>query len=130
MDRALALHTRMLETMGTMQGKMMKEQAGIQDLDAKVAYSLVRGVPESLGLAFEVVEENPASVRFKCPRCSVYEGWQMTGLDEQTRETMCRAGAIRFMDSVVKQLNPNLNYQLAKFRSSADDFCEEQIVLG
>jgi len=28
-----------------------------------------------------------------------------------------------------KQLNPNLSYQLMKFRSAPDDFCEEAIVL-
>jgi len=129
LERALALSTKMDETMGAMQGKMIKEQAGIEEVDAKAAYSLVKGVPESLGLAFEVLEESPTTVRFRCSQCSLYEGWQMAGLDDKTRETMCRTGSLRFMDAVVKQLSPRLSYQLSKYRSAPDDFCEEQIVL-
>jgi hypothetical protein len=34
------------------------------------------------------------------------------------------------MDTVIKQLNPNLGHQLRKSRSSADDFCEEAIAQG
>jgi len=130
LERALALNTKMLETMGAMQGKMVKQQARIEEADAKGAYSLAKGVPESLGLAFEVLEESPTTVRFRCPQCSFYEGCQMAGLNDKTREIMCRAGSLRFMDAIVKQLNPRLSYQLAKYRSAADDFCEEQIVLG
>jgi len=130
MERALALNTKMLETMGAMQGRMMKEQAGIEEVDAKAAYSLTKAVTESLGLLFEVLEESPTTVRMRCRRCSVYEGWQMAGLDDKTRETMCRAGSLRFMDAAVKQLDPKLTYQLLKYRSGPDDFCEEQIVLA
>jgi len=49
--------------------------------------------------------------------------------DNKTIEAGCKAGAITFMDSAAKQLNPNLSYRLAKFRSSADDCCEESLVL-
>lgn len=129
MERALALHTKMLETMGPLQGKAIKQQAGAGEIDAKAAYSLAKAVPESLGLVFEVVEESPTTVRWKCRRCSVYEGWQMAGLDAKTLETMCRTGSIRFMDSAVKELNPRLSYEIVKYRSAADDACEEQIVL-
>ena len=129
-ERALALWTKTSETIGAMQGKMMKEQAGIEEVDAKVAYSLTKAVPESLGLLFDVLEESSTTVRMRCRRCSVYEGWQMAGLDDKTRETMCRAGSLRFMDAAVKQLNPRLSYELRKYRSGPDDFCEEQIVLG
>lgn len=130
MERALALHSKTLETLGTVQGKMIKDQAGIGDVDARAAYSLVKGVPESFGIVLEVLEEGPATVRFRCRQCSAYEGWQMAGLDDKTRETMCRAGSLRLMDAAVKQLDPRLTYQLAKYRSRPDDFCEEQIVLA
>jgi len=130
MERALALHTKMVETMGPMQGAMMKEQAGIKDFDIKAAYSLVKAVPESLGIATEILEETPTAVRFKCLQCSLYEGLQMSGLDEKTRETMCRDGSIRLMDIALKQLNPSLSYRLMKYRSGAEDFCEEGVVVG
>jgi hypothetical protein len=129
MERALALHTKMLEGMGPIQGKAIKEQAGAGEIDAKAAYSLAKAVPESLGLVFEVQEESPSAVRWRCRGCSVYEGWRMAGLDDTTLETMCRAGSVRFMDAVVKQLNPRLSYEIHRYRSAADDSCEEQIVL-
>src|SRR3989304_4323725 len=93
MERALALHTKIDEAMGAMQGKEMREQAGAEEIDAKAAWSLAKAVPASLGLVFEVLEETPTTVRMKCRRCSVCEGWQMAGLDDKTRETMCRVGS-------------------------------------
>jgi hypothetical protein len=54
----------------------------------------------------------------------------MLGLDNNTIETMCRNGAARLMDTMTKELNPNLSYQLRKFRSDEDDFCEEAIIQG
>jgi hypothetical protein len=53
----------------------------------------------------------------------------MAGLDDRTLETMCREGSIRFMDAAVKQLNPRLSYEIVRYRSAADDSCDEQIVL-
>lgn len=52
------------------------------------------------------------------------------GSSHNAIEALCRAGAIRTMDTITKQLNPALSYQLNKFRSSADDSCEEVIVLS
>ena len=77
-----------------------------------------------------MIEESPHEVSFKVGRCPLYESAHMLGLDAETIETLCRAGAVRNMDTMVKQLNPNLNYQLRKFRSGTDNFCEEVIVLG
>jgi len=48
MDKALSLHTKMFETMGAMQGTMLKEQAGTEEIDTKAALSLAKSVPESL----------------------------------------------------------------------------------
>jgi hypothetical protein len=33
------------------------------------------------------------------------------------------------MGATAKQLNPNLSFRVTKFRSTPDDFCEEEIVL-
>lgn len=129
-ERAVALHTKMAEVMGAKTGKMMKEQAGAEELDAKAAALLVINSIEGLGIRSEVIEESPQKVLYKCGRCPFYEAAQIVGMDAETIEAGCRAGGIRSMDTTVKQLNPDLNYKLTKFRSSADDFCEEVIVLG
>lgn len=128
MDRALYLLTKMCETRGAIQGKMMKEQAGTAEIDAKAAWSLVKAVPEGIGISSEVVEESPQEVVVKLGKCPLYSAAQMLGLDAKTIETMCRSGSARLMDTTIKQLNPNLSHQLRKFRSDAEDFCEEAIV--
>ena len=76
------------------------------------------------------MEESPDRAVFKIYKCPVYEAGQMLGLDASTIEAQCRAGSIPFMDNMVKQLNPKLGCQLKKFRSTADDFCEEEILLS
>ena len=130
MERAAALATKVFENMGAVQGKMMKDQAGIKEFDAKAAWSLMRMAPEGLGVSFEVVKESPERVVVKASRCSVYEAAQMLGIDAKTIEAMCRAGPNSFMDTFAKQLNPNLSWRVPKFRSAPDDFCEEEVVLG
>jgi hypothetical protein len=49
-------------------------------------------------------------------------------MDDDTIEMWCRAGSIRSIDALVKQLNPDLVFRLVKFRSNSEDFCEEEIV--
>ena len=130
MERAAGLMTKMCENMGAMQGKMMKEQAGIKEFDAKAAWSLLRTTPENLGLSFKVVEESPKRVLVKVGKCSVYEAAHTLGMDAKTIEAMCHASSERFMDTLAKQLNPSLSFRIKKFRSASDDFCEEEVILG
>ena len=55
MERAGSLYTKMCENMGAIQGKMLKEQAGTEEIDTKTAWSLVKNVPENLGITSKVV---------------------------------------------------------------------------
>jgi len=130
MDRAVSLLTKMCESMGAMQGKILKEQAGAGELDVKAAWSLVKTVPEGIGIGAEVIKETQQEIVVKTGKCPLYSAGQMLGLDNKTLETMCRSGSTRLMDTMTKQLNPDLSYQLRKFRSGADDFCEEAIIRG
>jgi hypothetical protein len=130
MERAVGLMTKMSENMGAMQGKMMKEQSGLKEFDAKAAWPLLRTAPEGLGISLQVVEESPKRVVVKSGRCSVYEAARMLGRDAKTIETMCRASCERFTDTFAKQLNPNLSFRVRKVRSAPDDFCEVETVLG
>ncbi len=129
MERAIALQTKMCEETGTLDGKIIKEQAGVEEFDAKAVASLAENYVESIGISSEVIEESPQKVSFKIGGCPLYEAAQAVGLEDEIIEALCRAGPVRNMDSMVKQLNPNLNYQLRKFRSGTDNFCEEAIVL-
>jgi hypothetical protein len=130
MERALGLLTKMAENGGAMRGKAMKEKAGTKKLDAKTAWLLLRTVPESMGESIKVVEQSPQRVAFRVITCPHYEAAQMLGMDAKTIETICRASSTRLMDVCAKQLDPGLSFRARKFRSAADDFCEEEITLG
>ena len=130
MERALALCTKMYVAMGAAQGKMMKEQSGVEEIDAKAAALPIKNITEGIGIISEVIEESPQKVVTRFGRCPLYEAAQAVGMDAENIEALCRAGGVRFVGTMFKQLNPNLNHRLRKFKSSADDFCEEEIVLG
>ena len=128
-DRAIDLYSNMAEGMGTVQGKMIKEQVGIGEIDAKTAHKLLEGVLDSLGMCSQVIEASPQRVVSKPGKCPIYESARMMGIDHETIERICRAGAIRSMAAMTRQLNPDLSYELRAFRSGPDDSCVEEIVL-
>lgn len=133
-ERASALETKMCEALGVPQGRLAKEQAkqqaGIEEFDAKTAHLVCSQLIGGLGYTSEVTEESPQEVVFKLGRCPVFEAAQMVGQDVQASEAACRAGAIRFMNTVVKQLNPKLRYEMRKYRSAPEEPCVEAIVLA
>ena len=103
---------------------------GIDEFDVSTA----RQTPSELiengyGILSEVVEENPKKAVIKVGSCPVYEAAQALGMEADAIEASCRAGSLRFMDAVAKQLNPRLSYQLINFRSTPDGSCEEAILL-
>jgi len=131
MDRAIALSAKVDEMMGNTQGKMMKEQHGDKDIDINTALKMaLNTIKEGFGITSEVIKRSPERIAVRCSRCPLYDAAQSVGIDTGTIETQCRTGSIKFMDAMVKQLNPNLSYQMTKFRSGPDDCCEEEIFLG
>ncbi len=115
--------------MGIMQGKMLKSQLRrdkIKEVTPRIASSLTGGVLEGLGITTEKVEDSPEKISFKINKCPVYEAVKMMGLDP---EMLCRHSAVPFMNTIVKQMDPNLSYELEKYRSGPDDFCQETIIL-
>ena len=44
-------------------------------------------------------------------------------------EKLCRQGAVKLMDTMVNQFNPNLSYELDKYGTSSEECCSESIVL-
>ncbi|MEE9379242.1 MAG: hypothetical protein V3V33_14555 [Candidatus Lokiarchaeia archaeon] len=128
-EKALNLLEDMGKAMGIMQGKMLKSQLRrdkIKEVTPSIAGPLTSGVIAGLGIETETIEESPEKISFKINKCPVYEATKLMGLDP---ETMCRHSAMPFMNTIVKQLDPNLGYELEKYRSGPDDFCQESIVL-
>ena len=127
--QAIALETELSETMGAMQGMMIKEQMDSEEIGLLEANQvLMKQIETGYGILSEVVVESSNKITCKAGRCPVFEAAQLLGMDVKDIETSCRASSIKFMDAMVKQLNPNLSYQLTKFRSTADESCEESIV--
>ena len=131
MERAMALDTKMCEAMGAAQGMAMKEQAGMEELSLEAVDSLgERFMEDGLGITSQLIEEDAKKRLFKVGRCPLYEAAAELGVDHASIEALCRSGAIRFMDTMVKQMNPALSYQLREFRSSAQDSCIEALYLS
>jgi len=117
------------KSMGSLQGKMLKSQARrekIKEMTPKNASLLGSEAIKGFGIETEILKESDEKVSIKVGKCPVYEASKMMGLDP---ESLCRRSAIPFMNCLVKELNPNLQYELEKFRAGQDDFCEESIVL-
>jgi hypothetical protein len=128
-EKALNMMEEMGKSLGVMQGKMLKSQVRrekIKDITPSSAGSLSSDVLAGLGIVTENIEENPEKITYKINKCPVYEATRLMGLDS---EALCRHGAVAFMNTVVKQIDPNLGYELEKYRSGPDDFCKESIVL-
>jgi len=125
-DKALALLSKSLGGFGAMMGKMTKEQMGITELDVKTTSSFMKEMNESLGFTTEI-EENPTTVTVKNVKCPVYEGLKGAGYDHEDIEKFCRNGSAVMMNALFEQMDPKVRYALKKFRSTPDDFCEEEI---
>ena len=129
-ERALGLMAKTCENLAASMGKIMKQQAGNKEIDARVAWSMLKTSPEAMGITFQVTEESPQRVSLRSGKCPIYEAAQELGMDNKTIETMCKYSTNIFDDVLVKQLNPSLSFRMLKFRSTADDPCEEEVVLG
>jgi len=131
MERAIELDRKMCTAMGAAQGKLVKAQAGVESFDAQTARQvLLAAIEQGFGIPSKPTEESPERAMLRVGRCPVYEAAAAVGLDPATIEATCRAGAISFMNAMAKELNPDLEYQLEEFRSSADGTCQESIVLS
>jgi hypothetical protein len=131
MERALALDTKMCEAMGAAQGTALKQLTGKEHASLHAATLLTESfLEDGLGITSEFLEEDASKRLFKVGRCPLYEAAEALGMDSASIEGLCRGGAIQFMDTLVKQLNPAFSYQLREFRSSAEDSCVEGILLS
>jgi len=128
MDRAVELFAKTTEKMGKIQGSILRQNSLIKKFDAHTASALVRDMYESLGISIKMQEESARSVLFTCTRCPNYTAALELGIDDKAIESWCRVSNIRFMDMMVKQLNPDLSVRLVKFRTTPEDFCGEEIV--
>ena len=131
MEKAMAISGQVDEMMGREQGKLMKEQIGGKEVDIETAAEMaLDAIKEGFGIKSKVVQKSADRLVVRCSRCPVYEAAQSLGMDADTIEDLCRTGSLKFMDAMVKELNPNLSYNLTKFRTHPNSSCEEELRLG
>jgi hypothetical protein len=131
MDNAVSIGTKVDSALGAATGRKLKEQLGNKECDLLTAVSMALDtIKEGFGITSMVVSESPQKIVTRCGKCPVYEACMDVGMDSETTENLCHTGSLEFMDAMIKELNPKLSYKLTKFRSSADDFCEETIMLS
>ena len=128
MDRAIDLSAKAIEKMGAMPDPLIIKRKTTKKYNARAAEPLVRAVYNSLGSSIKIVEESPHCVLVQCSRCPNYEAARELGIDHPVIERWCRAGRIKSVETMIKQLNPELSFRLVRFRRTAEDFCEEEIV--
>jgi hypothetical protein len=129
MERAHALNREMVQALGTAQGKDLKGRVDIEEIPPELARSLAgEFLEQALGIRSEAVEVSPESVAIEVGRCPIYEAAEALGMEHAAIEALCQTGSIPYMDALIKQFNPDLEYVLSQFRSSADAPCVEMIV--
>ncbi|HEQ98379.1 MAG TPA: hypothetical protein ENO22_03445 [candidate division Zixibacteria bacterium] len=130
-DKAEEISADVCRMMGSMRGKIIKENADLEQFTPEAAAAAARGsIEEDFGIITKLIEEGPDRIVYECRNCPVYDGAYRAGMDPGSIEAQCRYAPVGYMEALVRELNPNLSYRLRKFRTSADDTCEEEIVLG
>ena len=128
-ERALALSSRMTEALGAAHGEALRERVDVEAIPPKLAASLAgEFLEQALGIGSQAVEDSAEKVVIEVGHCPIYEAAEALGMEHAAIEALCRAGSIPYMNTIIKQFNPNLAYDLTQFRSSADASCIEVIV--
>jgi len=126
MKKAFSLLRETFESMAGYQALRLKNQSKLDYFDAEDAYVLIKVIPEGLGIDYEVIETSPFKVVVKMNRNPLYDAAKIAGLDA---EKFHRESAIAYMETIVQLLNPDLHYELVKFKFTDEDDYVEQIIL-
>ena len=113
MERALALQSKAYETFGSELAEMFKEP------DLNKLASQINEMNKGYGTVAETNVE-PTKIVFKILKCPWYEGLQAAGLSQEEIRAWCQ-------HSGEGQILPNITGSIVRFRSSADDYCIEEI---
>lgn len=117
--------------MGIARGKQLREESGNVSLDAvAVAHLIEKHFGEELGMHLEIIEESPERVVISTGRCPVFEAMKLSGAHHRQIEAWCGLCSVAYMDNLIKQLNPGLNFQLQKYRQTEEDSCQLAITLA
>ena len=129
-EKALAYMTQSDTARGIKAGAEIKAEAGGKDFSVKETLETIVEMAKGIGgidTVLEVTDDSAKTVT-AFGKCPVYEAGKAVGMEDEEIETLCRASSLPFLDSVVRQLNPNLCYTVTAFRSEEYKGCVEEIV--
>lgn len=129
-EKALAYMTQSDTARGTKAGAEIKAEAHGKDFSVKETMEKIVEMAKGIGGIDTVLEvdDDHAKTVTAFGKCPVYEAGKAVGMEDEEIEELCRASSLPFLDSVVKQLNPNLCYLVTEFRSEKYQGCIEEIV--
>jgi hypothetical protein len=105
---------------------MMKRHLEGKGITAQDILAVVGPGNRAVGFGEEVIESTPEKVTFNIQRCPLYEGCQALGAPD---EEFCSNLGLPLMNGIAKAINPNAEYAVVRRRSSADDYCVEEITI-
>jgi hypothetical protein len=126
LDKALEHHAKQGIPFGTMIGETMKQQLGDKAPNPGALKSVLQPMMGSFGFDVEYTVD-PSELSMKIPRCPIYDGFKMAGLDHETIGKTCSA-----MSSAeyaqIKKYYRNIEGSV-EFRDSSEGYCLEKFTI-
>jgi len=126
LDKAIEYHGKHGETFGMMIGETLKQQLGDKAPTTEALKSVLQPMMEGFGFDAEF-DVSPTEVSIKVPRCPIYEGFKMAGLDHETIGKTCSAWYSAEY-AQLKKYYPKIEGSL-KYRDSSEGYCLDKFTL-
>jgi hypothetical protein len=126
-EKALEMHAKAHDNQGLIAGKMLKDKFGDEIPDLQKLGAVLKESNRSIGIDCNLDQSTDSLLSFKNYRCPVYDGYRAGGLDDDTAEALCQKGATAKLGTMLRYLNPKLEYKLTRYRSEPNDPCIEDI---
>lgn len=123
-QEAFALLASTYNEYGTQIGSTFKQQFEGREANAQDIFGFVGLGNHVAGFEVKEIDSAPEKVVFNVRRCPVYEGCQAVGAPA---EEFCNSLGLPFENGIAKAMNPNAEYTVVRHRTSADDYCVEEI---
>ena len=128
-EKALDLHAKAHGEQGLAAGKLLKEKIGEESPDLQKLGAILKESNLSIGIDCNLDQATPGKLTFINFRCPMYDGYRIGGLDDETAEALCQRGAAAKLGTMLRHLNPNLEYQLTRYRPAPEEPCIEEIMM-
>ena len=126
-EKALEMHAKAHEDQGLIAGKMLKGKFGDAIPDLKQLGEILKGSNLSIGIDCNLDQTSTTLLSFRNFRCPMYDGYRAGGLEDETAEALCQKGAAAKLGTMLRYLNPKLEYKLTRYRSELNEPCIEDI---